>query len=373
MDESEHLAAAAGGSGGEPPDEQAFKENAAFVRRAVIERLGPAAVVDEIVHEVLFRYLRTARKADRDEVVREFLLALTSNVCDEYARSNSQDPRLMKVGSMNGNHTTSRWLALGRAMLFMVGCAVILAMASPVGAKLSGQWPEVVTGVLGSLGAFGLTLLFVRWERLSLADVGAAIDRRSVLRLAFGCALGVRTLEISAGCVEIDVRGVDTSARGVEIDARGAEISARGAEIDLRGAEISARCVEISATTLEISARCVEPDARGVEISARGTEIDSRDAEISARCVELDARGAEIDARSAEISARRVEIDARGAEISARGAEINARGAEIDGRGAEISARCVEIDARGAEIDGPGAAIDTLRVRIGGPSADHGP
>jgi len=92
---------------------------------------------------------------------------------------------------MYQNDTTRRWLALGRVVLFMVGCAFILAAASPIGSKLPGKWPEVATGTLASLGAFGLTVLFVRWAKLSLADVGAAINARSMLRLAFGFILGL--------------------------------------------------------------------------------------------------------------------------------------------------------------------------------------
>ena len=92
---------------------------------------------------------------------------------------------------MHENNTILRWLAIGRAVLFMVGCAVILAAVSPIGSRFPAKWPEVVTGTLASLGAFGLTVVFVRWEKLSLANVGAAINARSVLRLAFGFILGV--------------------------------------------------------------------------------------------------------------------------------------------------------------------------------------
>jgi len=91
---------------------------------------------------------------------------------------------------MQENDPTRHWLALGRVVLFVIGCAVALAAASPIGSKLAGKWPELVTGTLASLGAFGLTVLFVRWEKLSLADVGAAINARSVLRLAFGFVVG---------------------------------------------------------------------------------------------------------------------------------------------------------------------------------------
>jgi hypothetical protein len=49
----------------------------------------------------------------------------------------------------------------------MVACAVVLAAVSPIAAKMPGKWPELLTGLLSGLGAFALTLLFVRWESSS--------------------------------------------------------------------------------------------------------------------------------------------------------------------------------------------------------------
>ena len=104
---------------------------------------------------------------------------------------------------MHENDTTRRWLALGRVVVFVIACAAILASASPIGSKLRGKWPELVTGTLASLGAFGLTVLFVRWEKLRLADVGAAINARSVLRFAFGFILGVSFVALWAALSEV--------------------------------------------------------------------------------------------------------------------------------------------------------------------------
>jgi uncharacterized protein len=73
----------------------------------------------------------------------------------------------------------------------MLGCAVMLVAAAPVAAQVSGKWSQFLTGALASIGAFALTALFVRWERLSLADVGAAINARSGARLTFGFLVGL--------------------------------------------------------------------------------------------------------------------------------------------------------------------------------------
>ena len=73
----------------------------------------------------------------------------------------------------------------------MLGCAVMLATAAPVAARVSGKWSAFLTGTFASIGAFALTALFVRWERLSLADVGVAINTRSVARLTVGFLVGL--------------------------------------------------------------------------------------------------------------------------------------------------------------------------------------
>ena len=95
-------------------------------------------------------------------------------------------------------HDKTRWLTLGRVVLFMIGCAVLLAVVSPTGSRLPGKWPEVVTGTLATLGAFGLTIVFVRWEKLGLADAGAAIEARSFLRMAIGFVLGLSIVALWA-------------------------------------------------------------------------------------------------------------------------------------------------------------------------------
>jgi uncharacterized protein len=82
-----------------------------------------------------------------------------------------------------------RWRSLGRVFLFIIGCAIILAVITPLAPK-SGLMPQVFIGAIASLWAFGLTILFVRWEGLRLNAVGALPDRRSLLRFAIGFLIG---------------------------------------------------------------------------------------------------------------------------------------------------------------------------------------
>ena len=74
----------------------------------------------------------------------------------------------------NGAQTiSSRFRIIGRVLLFMFACAFALAAAAPFIPNLSGKWSELCLGVVASLAAFVLTVLFVRWDRLRLTDVGA--------------------------------------------------------------------------------------------------------------------------------------------------------------------------------------------------------
>jgi hypothetical protein len=53
------------------------------------------------------------------------------------------------------------------------------------------QWSALLLGVITSGCTFALTLLFLRWDKLSLADAGAAPASRSVFRLLAGLIGGL--------------------------------------------------------------------------------------------------------------------------------------------------------------------------------------
>lgn len=91
-----------------------------------------------------------------------------------------------------------RWGALGRVLLFSVGCAVVLATIAPLAPKGTGQTSELFVGTLGSLGAFGLTLLFVRWEGLHLENIGVSPDRGSLTRFALGFLIGLILIALNS-------------------------------------------------------------------------------------------------------------------------------------------------------------------------------
>jgi len=88
------------------------------------------------------------------------------------------------------DHRDNRWRAFGRALLFLIGCAFVLAVTAALPIVRRSSAPELVIGAIASVGCFLLTLLFTRWDGLRLRDVGAMPNFRSLALLAVGFALG---------------------------------------------------------------------------------------------------------------------------------------------------------------------------------------
>ena len=84
-----------------------------------------------------------------------------------------------------------RWAVSGRVLLFLISCAVLLASTAPFERRFPGLPPGFFAGAITSLGTLVLTVLFVRWEKLSLEDVGAAVSRKSPLRFVVGFLVGL--------------------------------------------------------------------------------------------------------------------------------------------------------------------------------------
>jgi uncharacterized protein len=91
---------------------------------------------------------------------------------------------------------SSQWRLLGRVMLFILSCAFLLAATSPITQRIPGLWGNLALGSVASLGAFALTVVFVRWDGISLKSVGAALAHGSWLRLASGFLVGLVLVSI---------------------------------------------------------------------------------------------------------------------------------------------------------------------------------
>jgi membrane protease YdiL (CAAX protease family) len=109
-------------------------------------------------------------------------------------------------------------LPLARVLLFMLACAAVVAFVAPFARKFNGKESEVFLGVVTSMATFALTLLFVRWERLRLVDVGAMPNAGSLARLALGFLFG--SLIIAAWAGMSVAAGQMHWVRANDVDAR---------------------------------------------------------------------------------------------------------------------------------------------------------
>ncbi|HEV7768364.1 MAG TPA: type II CAAX endopeptidase family protein [Thermoanaerobaculia bacterium] len=92
-----------------------------------------------------------------------------------------------------------RWQVTVRVLLFMIGCLVVLATVAPLTETFPAQYRELSTGVIAGVCTFALTGLFVKWDRIGLDRVGAAVERRSVVRFLAGIAIGLVLITSWAG------------------------------------------------------------------------------------------------------------------------------------------------------------------------------
>ena len=89
------------------------------------------------------------------------------------------------------SNSSSKKQTLVHVFLFLIGCALLLTLTSVLPPARLGVGQELFIGVIASLGAFALTMLFVRWDGLRLKDVGAMPHRKSLGLLAIGFTLGL--------------------------------------------------------------------------------------------------------------------------------------------------------------------------------------
>jgi len=80
---------------------------------------------------------------------------------------------------------------LMRVLLFFGVCIVLLAGAGPIATTLHASSPALAIGAITSLGTLLLTFVFVRWDGLSLRNVGAAPGRQTIPRFLVGFAIGL--------------------------------------------------------------------------------------------------------------------------------------------------------------------------------------
>ena len=103
-----------------------------------------------------------------------------------------------ELSSPPNENKSSRERLLSRALLFILGCAFLLAVTSAITKRIPGPWGNLVLACIAALGAFALTVAFVRWDRISLESVGAAHTRGSWLRFVSGFVIGLVLVCVNA-------------------------------------------------------------------------------------------------------------------------------------------------------------------------------
>ena len=84
-----------------------------------------------------------------------------------------------------------RWRTIGRVLLFCLSCAIVLAVSSRYTKELSKPLSTIILASSSIAGAFVLTLLFTRWERLKLQQAGVIPGKRSIVHFATGFITGL--------------------------------------------------------------------------------------------------------------------------------------------------------------------------------------
>jgi len=77
-----------------------------------------------------------------------------------------------------------------RVVLFCLLCAIILATFSGLIKDFNTEWKQHLLLVVAMALTYGLTLLFVKWERLQLKDVGVVANKMTFKKVAIGFGIG---------------------------------------------------------------------------------------------------------------------------------------------------------------------------------------
>jgi membrane protease YdiL (CAAX protease family) len=92
-------------------------------------------------------------------------------------------------------------LIVARIMAFLIGCAFMLVVLGPLMSRFAGMQKSLAVGTVATLGAFALTILFARWDRLPLAAIGANVDWQTVPRFIVGLGIGSLIVGIWAAAI----------------------------------------------------------------------------------------------------------------------------------------------------------------------------
>ena len=89
-----------------------------------------------------------------------------------------------------------------RVFFFCFCSAFILIFLSPISKNLPKPWSEILLGSIASIAVFVLSIIFSRWEKLKLEEIGVIPNKRTLPLFAYGFGIGL-FLAIAQGLLVI--------------------------------------------------------------------------------------------------------------------------------------------------------------------------
>ena len=86
---------------------------------------------------------------------------------------------------------TYRKLTLIRVVLFCLLCAIALATFSGLTKNFLTEWKQHLLLIITIAFTYGLTIIFVKWEKLQLKDVGVAANNMTFKKVVIGFGIGL--------------------------------------------------------------------------------------------------------------------------------------------------------------------------------------
>jgi membrane protease YdiL (CAAX protease family) len=83
------------------------------------------------------------------------------------------------------------WATVLKALLFPLCCALMLIVIWPVSQMLPPYYRDVFTGAMAALGAFLLSFLFLKWEKIKKERIGIIPGRYTFPRVLSGFSIGL--------------------------------------------------------------------------------------------------------------------------------------------------------------------------------------
>ena len=95
-------------------------------------------------------------------------------------------------------------LLIFRVLLFLFASALVLVASSALTGTIPAPWRDLLLAASAAVGTLALTLLFVRWDHVTVRDVGAAIISGSSVRFALGFLIGIALVACYATLTALD-------------------------------------------------------------------------------------------------------------------------------------------------------------------------